>query len=212
MRARLVRITVVTVVLGALLGACADETSPGASASATSSGAPATTTTSMVTATPTADAEVTIARSGGPLLQTGDAIPSFSAPALDGGVFTWSDYLGTPTVLAVWASWCPHCQAELPRLDAAVKAHTELQLVSVTTAIQMVEDAPSPRQYMDAEGLSFPVAVDDPQVTLMTGLGVTSFPTVFYVDASGTVVTTTAGELEPAALEKILANLASASP
>jgi Peroxiredoxin len=203
MKARLVRITVVTAVLGTMLGACANETSPGSP--------DPTSPSASVTATPTDAVEVTIARSGGPLLQTGDTIPEFSAPALDGGVFTWSDYLGTPTVLAVWASWCPHCQVELPRLDAAVNGHPGLQLVSVTTATGMAEGAPTPQEYMDSQGLTFPVAIDDEQVTLMTGLGVTSFPTVFFVDASGTVVAATTGEMDPAALERILADLESAS-
>jgi len=216
MTARLVRITVV-LVLGTMLGACADEPSTGSGGSTTPSASATPTVTATptatVTATPTATAtvEVTIARRSGPLLEAGDTVPEFMAPALDGGEFTWSDYVGTPTVLAVWAPWCPHCQVELPRLSAAVQTHPALQLVSVATAIGAVE-GPTPQEYMDAEGLTFPVALDDAQATLMQGLGVTSFPTVYYVDASGAVVAATTGELEPAALERILAQLEGVTP
>src|SRR3972149_6681513 len=49
-------------------------------------------------------------------LQAGEQVPDFSAPGLDGTRISWDDYRGAPTVLAVWASWCPHCQKELPVL------------------------------------------------------------------------------------------------
>lgn len=158
---------------------------------------------------------VTIARESGPTLQVGEAVPEFSAPTLDGsGTITWSDYVGTPTVLAVWASWCPHCQAELPRLAAALENHPNIQMVSVTTAIGQ-NPGPTPQGYMDSEGLTFPVATDDSNNTLMKGLGVASFPTTYFVGHDGNVVEATVGEVglqadgsvDPSVLERLLAQL-----
>lgn len=158
---------------------------------------------------------VTIARETGPTLQVGEAIPEFSAPNLDGtGTVTWSDYVGKPTVLAVWASWCPHCQAELPRLAAALQNHPDIQMVSVTTAIGQ-NPGPTPQAYMDSEGLTFLVAKDDSDNTLMKGLGVESFPTTYFVGHDGKVVQATVGEVglqpdgsvDPSVLERLLAQL-----
>jgi thiol-disulfide isomerase/thioredoxin len=153
------------------------------------------------------DGSVSIARDSGGIIAAGDPIPEWSAPALDGsGTITWSQYVGKPTVLAVWAPWCPHCQAELPRLSAAVGQHPGVQLTSITTAVGQ-EPGPTPSQYMSDNGLTFPVAMDDANRTLMTGLGVQGFPTTYFVDSSGNVVRSTEGEIPPDELESILSDL-----
>lgn len=144
---------------------------------------------------PSPTGAVSIARSSGPMLQAGDAVPDFSAPSLDGaGDVKWADFVGEPTVLAVWAPWCSHCQAELPRLSAAIEGHPAVQLVTITTAIGD-NPGPSPQGYLDSKGLDFVVAVDDEDKTLMQGLGVTSFPTVYFVGSDGNVVRAEQGEI-----------------
>lgn len=153
--------------------------------------------------------EVSIDRAPGPLLGVGDTVPGFSAPELGGGRFDWSSAAGTPTVLAVWAPWCQHCQAELPRLAAAVGRHPELQLVSAATAIGQ-EPGPSVATYMSDNNLTFPVAIDDTNDAILRGLGVTSFPTVFYVGSDGKVVGVSMGEVPASDLEARLGALASA--
>jgi thiol-disulfide isomerase/thioredoxin len=151
---------------------------------------------------------VSIDREGGGMLAAGEAIPDFEAPALSGGdTIRWADVEGSPTVLAIWAPWCPHCQAELPRLSAAVDERPGVQLVTVATAFGQAP-GPTPPEYMRDEGLSFPVAVDDADQTLLSGFGVESFPTTYYVASDGTVVTATTGELQEAELAAILDDLA----
>jgi peroxiredoxin len=151
--------------------------------------------------------EVTIDRAPGPQLQVGDTIPAFTAPMLGGGTMTWDDSLGTPTVLAIWAPWCPHCQAELPRLSAGVDAHPGVKMVSVVSAVGQ-QPGPTPEEYMASQGLSFPVGVDDGNGTILQGMGVQSFPTTYYVDPDGTVVNVTVGEVPDDQLTQILDELA----
>ncbi|MBI3648075.1 MAG: TlpA family protein disulfide reductase [Actinobacteria bacterium] len=155
---------------------------------------------------PSAAGAVEIGRASGAQLTAGELVPSFSAPALGGGRFEWSSYVGRPTVLAVWAPWCPHCQKELPSLSAAVAAHPGLQLVSVATAIGQ-EPGPSVQGYMAGEGLTFPVAIDDGADTIGQGLGVTGFPLVYYVGSDGRVMDVTVGEVPPGQLESLLTRL-----
>lgn len=157
---------------------------------------------------PSPEGSVTIA--GEPRTESipvGAAIPEWSAPSLDGaGDIAWSDYVGAPTVFAIWAPWCQHCQAELPRLAAAVEARQGMQLVTVTTALG--RGGPSPQEYMDSRDLSFPVGVDDAAGTISSGVGVAAFPTTYYVDSNGNVVTFTEGEVDEAQLSSILDGLA----
>ena len=130
-------------------------------------------------------------------------MPAFSASGLDGGTVSWSDYEGAPTVLVIWASWCPHCQAELPILVPAAEAREGVGLVSVTTAVGQ-QPGPTPSEFLADEGLTLTTAVDDGAGTLMQGLGVSSFPTVYYVGTDGTVVNVTVGESSEAAIESNL--------
>ncbi|MGH2631439.1 MAG: TlpA family protein disulfide reductase [Actinomycetota bacterium] len=144
--------------------------------------------------------EVSIDRAPGSQLAVGEQVPAFSAPGLDGGTVSWDDHRGTPTVLIVWASWCPHCQAEFPVLVPAVQERDGVDVVSVTTAIGQ-NPGPTPPEFLADEGLTLRTAVDDEGGTLLQGLGVSSFPTVYYVGADGSVVNATVGETSPADIQ-----------
>jgi thiol-disulfide isomerase/thioredoxin len=149
---------------------------------------------------------VTIARSSGPPLVAGEPIPEFKAPMMGGGTMTWSSYAGKPAVLAIWASWCPHCQKELPILAAAQAKYPGVQLVSVTTAFGQ-EPGPTPSEYMQQHSLTFPVGMDDANTTILKGLGVKGFPTVYYVGSDGKIVQVTEGEVDPAKIDQYFAAL-----
>ena len=79
-------------------------------------------------------------------------------------------------------------------------------MISVTTAIGQ-NPGPTPSGFLADEGLTLTTAVDDAAGTLAQGLGVTGFPTVYYVDATGTVVNVTVGESPPGAIEANLDSL-----
>ena len=71
-------------------------------------------------------------------LMAGDEVPSFSGPGLTGGRVDWEQFRGSPTVLVVWAPWCPHCQVELPILGEVSKQFPDIQVVTVESAIKNV--------------------------------------------------------------------------
>jgi thiol-disulfide isomerase/thioredoxin len=139
-------------------------------------------------------------------LQEGDPVPSFEAPELFGGTVAWSDYAGRPTVLAVWASWCPHCQVELPVLDRVMQEFPQVGFVTVVTSIG-AQPGPTPEEYMRQEGLDFPVAVDDAQGTLGAALGIRAFPTTYFVRSDGTVAMHVEGRVDEATLRSVIAAL-----
>lgn len=169
---------------------------------------------------PSPAGSVTIARDAGPPLAPGETIPGWSAPALDGsGTLRWSDFLGGPIVLTIWAPWCPHCQAELPRLVETMRTHPDITLVTISTAVEQ-STAFTSAGYLEGEGLTFPVAVDDAALTLHGGLGVGGFPSTYFVTADGTVIQHVEGEIglrsdgsvDPSVLEGMLVALEDASP
>jgi len=139
-------------------------------------------------------------------LAVGDPIPDFSAPALAGGRVAWSDFAGQPSVVSIWAPWCPHCQAELPILDRVVAEFPDVSLVTIVTAIDD-QPGPTPEAYMAEHGLTFPTAVDDGGGTLAGAFGINGFPTVYFVDADGIVVRYASDEVSEEILRKTIGSL-----
>jgi len=138
------------------------------------------------------------------LLPKGAQAPSFSAPLLGGGRMEWSP--GTPTAIAIWAPWCPHCQVELPVLAAVADRYPTVELVTIATAIDQ-NPGPTVDGYMEENGLTFPVAIDDSRETLSAAFGIQGFPTIYFVNSDGTVAAAMDGEVPEPALSELFGSL-----
>jgi thiol-disulfide isomerase/thioredoxin len=150
--------------------------------------------------------------SGPPLasqLDPGATVPDFSAPGLFGGTVSWGEYRGEPTLLAVWAPWCPHCQKELPVLADVMAQTPNVRFVSLVTSIGL-HPGPTAEGFMHDHGLSFPVAVDDSKDTIGRALGIESFPTLYFVARDGTVHRAEVGEMSEQDLRVALQQVAAA--
>jgi thiol-disulfide isomerase/thioredoxin len=127
-------------------------------------------------------------------LSAGSTIPNFEAPALNGGgAVSWRSYRGEPTVLEVWAPWCPHCQAEAPVLVRLAHEFPAVKVVTVATAVGL-NPGPTPQEFVRQFGYTFPVGLDDRNGTIASGLGVRGFPLIYYVGSDGKVVSVQEGE------------------
>lgn len=145
-----------------------------------------------------------VTTSGGPLpsLPETGADPAVGAPGpgimserAEGTVSIEPAGDGQPTMLVFLAHWCPHCQAELPRL---VELADDGVFEGVRTAAVLTstdEDNPNypPSAWIDEEGWAGEQLYDDAQSTAAAAYGVTSFPYVVYIDEDGTVTRRHAG-------------------
>ncbi len=127
------------------------------------------------------------------ILPAGARVPDYRAPGLSGGTVTWTGFRGDPTVLAVWAPWCPHCQVEMPMLGRIAPDYPGVRVATVVTAVGE-HPGPSPEGFFAQHGLTFPTAVDDEGESILQALGVSGFPTVYFVDRDGRVVSSLVGE------------------
>jgi thiol-disulfide isomerase/thioredoxin len=126
---------------------------------------------------------------------------------MTGGTVSWSDrYAGNKTVLALWAPWCSHCQAELPVLDRVMDSYADVEFVTIVTSIGQ-QAGPSPDGLMQDHDLVFPVAVDDENGTLASAFGLQVFPTLYFVNADGTVAQVATGEVDEATLRATIDTL-----
>ncbi|HEX2470821.1 MAG TPA: TlpA disulfide reductase family protein [Candidatus Limnocylindrales bacterium] len=155
---------------------------------------------------------------------SGTPLPEFQGPASDPAVgqkapaVTGTDFDGTPVAIAddgrpkvvlFLAHWCPHCQAEVPVVQAWVAAGgvpAGLDVISVATGTRA--DAPNypPDAWLAREGWTVPVIVD-PTNTVAAAYGLTAYPFWVFIGPDGTVRARTSGELSVSDLEATIRGL-----
>ena len=83
---------------------------------------------------------------------------SLSVLDLEGNQRNLADYLGSPTLLIVWASWCSECLVELGNLNTATRALARHDIQVVAVAIQ--DELQSIRNLPFAHNAIFPLLLD----------------------------------------------------
>ena len=112
----------------------------------------------------------------------GRTAPSFEAKLLSGEPFSLESTRGKPVVLSFWASWCGPCRLELPALSELQKQRPDVTILAVNVD----------RERSRAEGFLRQVTVElpivwDTESLAMGQYDVLSMPTMFLLDAQGTV-------------------------
>jgi thiol-disulfide isomerase/thioredoxin len=125
-----------------------------------------------------------------------------TAPVVDGASFD-----GTPvtigadgtdhTMVVVLAHWCPHCNAEIPRLielQEQGRLPENLRIVGVSTSV--ASDAPNypPSTWIVDKGWPWEVVADSESQQAAVAYGVSGFPFVTMYDPSGVVTARWSGE------------------
>ena len=139
-------------------------------------------------------------------LAPGQAIPAFSAPGIGGGTVSWSDFLGRPAVVPVWAPWCSHCQAELPVLGRVMEGFPDVAFLTIVTSIGD-SPGPDPASFLADNGITAATAIDDSGGSLAAAFGVQAFPTLYFVDSDGRVVQMAEGEVDEEMLRRVIGSL-----
>ncbi len=122
---------------------------------------------------------------------------------------------GQPRILVFLAHWCPHCQAEVPRIVSLAAAGgldgVQVQAVATNTNRQLPNFPPS--KWLKREGWPFkPVLADDASSTAFGAFGGDAFPFFVFVDADGLVAGRAVAELSKASLRATAANLVAGEP
>jgi thiol-disulfide isomerase/thioredoxin len=144
-----------------------------------------------------------------PPLPVGSRAPSFEVRGSI-GTFSSADLAGKPYLLEIFATWCPHCQ-RMTKVLRAVRAavpESRLAIVSVTGspyASNATPDNVIPENQADVDafesafGVTWPTFFD-PDLSVAKAWGLNGFPTIFVVNAKGTIVYASSGEVPEATL------------
>ncbi len=116
---------------------------------------------------------------------------------------------GRPKVLIFLAHWCPHCQEEVPVVQAWVTAGgvpTGVDVIAVATAIDPAGPNYPPDAWLQREGWSSPV-IADPTNSVSQAYGLTAFPFWVFIGPDGDVRARVIGKLPVADLEAAIRGL-----
>ena len=87
--------------------------------------------------------------------------PDFTVTDWEGNEVRFSDRLGKPMILNLWASWCPPCRAELPDFDAAYQTYgNQIDFMMIDLCDGRSETPATGGDFVDEEGYTFPVYFD----------------------------------------------------
>jgi thiol-disulfide isomerase/thioredoxin len=121
---------------------------------------------------------------------------------------------GGPRVLVFLAHWCPHCQAEVPRIVSLEQAGgTEgVDVLAVATGTNDAAPNYPPSEWLQREAWPFPVLVDTDDAEAAEAYGLASYPLLVFVDADGDVAARVSGEISEGDLSAMFAALTAGEP
>lgn len=155
---------------------------------------------------------VTIDPASDPVI--GSPLPVISGTGFNDEPITIEDD-GRAKVVYFLAHWCPHCQAEVPRVVELIedgKQPEDLDIYGISTSVDASRGgAYPPANWFDREGFDVPVIRDNDSSSALTYFGGGGFPYTVYVDADNNIVARSSGELDPATIENLW-NLAVSAP
>ncbi len=111
-----------------------------------------------------------------------------------------AQFIGQPTVVNLWASWCPPCHREMPVLAQAAKQYPAVQFVMLNQA----EDPETVRAYLRQYQFQFQHVLLDLQGEVPAQINSFGLPTTLFFDAQGQMIARHMGELSPAMLQQYL--------
>ena len=116
--------------------------------------------------------------------EVGDHPPSFSAADLKGARHTLKDYRGQVLVLHFWASWCPHCQEEVPKLVQLHRSWGDKGVQVLTVSIDT--NRTQLTRFIAFNDVAYPVVLDmDVPSSVVEAYEVWGVPTTFVVSRDG---------------------------
>jgi len=138
-------------------------------------------------------------------IAVGDTAPPFHVTTTAGTPFDSSKVEG-PMVLEVFATWCPHCQHEVPLLSQLYRNDGRRAAFIAVSGSPLGMDHESPSSLEDVErfgqllGVQYPIAYDADMDVAKKYLQ-NGYPTIVFVNRKKSVVAIESGEIPYAKLQ-----------
>ncbi len=121
-------------------------------------------------------------------LNQGDRLLPFTGKDMDGKTVNSAGIIGKkPVMLIFWASWCPNCKSEVPKVNALVKKYRSQGMEFIGINVGYNDSEGKARRFMDKTGITYPVIFDKKGI-IPRQYGVQGVPTVLIANKKGIVV------------------------
>lgn len=134
----------------------------------------------------------------------GEPLAEFVLPGPSGeGTVTSASLAGHPSMVVLWATWCPSCLAEIPLLKRTWETDSVkgLRMVSLS-----VDDSPAGVPLVvQQSAMTWPVGIS--AGPWFGSLGLESIPQIFLVGRDGRIVDSFTGELDSVVFRKAVESL-----
>lgn len=158
--------------------------------------------------------EVTVDGPNLPFVQdvaAGDQAIGVTAPTVSGGDWNGNSYTvgpdGRPKVLLYLAHWCPHCDAEVPEVQAWLDAGNlpaDVDMYAFTIRSQRGRPDWPPQDWLDDYGWTVPTIMDDNLGSADIAYGVVGTPFYVVLDGDNTVLGRISGAVGTAGLDAMV--------
>ena len=134
---------------------------------------------------------------------TGQELPALAFTSLEGRPTNLGEFRGRPTVVNLWATWCPPCVREMPVLHQAQVDRSDVNFVFVNQG----EPADRVRAWLQARQLALLNVLMDTNLQAGAAFKQRALPMTLFFDARGRLVSVRIGELSAATLNERLQGL-----
>ena len=142
-------------------------------------------------------------RTGHRPVREGEQAPAFTLPSVDNRPVSLPDFRNKVVLVHFWATWCPPCVEEMPKLEQLYRAFQGKGLEIVAVSVDETgADAVAP--FMRKHGITFPVLLD-PGGPTAKRYGTYKYPETYVVDRQGKVRYKVIGGLEWTSPETVTA-------
>lgn len=114
---------------------------------------------------------------------------------------------GRAKIVLFLAHWCPHCQAEVPVVQDWLDAGSlpdDVDIYSVATQTDRLRPNWPPQDWLEDEGWTVPVVMDDQIGTVGASYGMAGTPFYVVLDGDNNVVRRVSGEIGTAGLDVLV--------
>ncbi|ENW81063.1 hypothetical protein F909_02354 [Acinetobacter sp. ANC 3929] len=111
-----------------------------------------------------------------------------------------TQFIGQPTVVNLWASWCPPCHREMPVLYQAQQDYPNIHFVMLNQG----ETADVIKDYLSHHEFNFKHVLTDLNGDMAQQMNMYGMPSTLFFNAKGQLVERHMGELSPAMLKQYL--------
>lgn len=127
--------------------------------------------------------------------------PDFEVNTYDGGTFRMADQRGKWVVVHFWASWCPSCRAEAPKMEQGWRRWKDKGVV-VFLGIDYQDTPEDGKAHIREFDVTYPNGPEPDDISV--DFGILGVPETFIIDPDGLIVGRWVGPMKTITIDDMI--------